>query len=78
MKQKTKELYIYSDLIQWVQQHANEWYKTIIDYFQSNKSVLLNRTMNATASIVDLVADFVIGIVASIYLLLEKEKTVVA
>lgn len=74
LKQKTKELYIYSDLIQWVQQHANEWYKTIIDYLQSNKSVLLNRTMNATASIVDLVADFVIGIVASIYLLLEKEK----
>lgn len=59
------------------QQLYNQWMtiqSNIVQYIQSNKSLLLSRTWNATTSVVGVLTELVIGFVAAVYLLLEKEE----
>lgn len=59
--------------LQLLQSRWQEAYQTVLTYIQDNKSLLLSRTWSATTSIVDQMTNFVIGLVAAIYLLLEKD-----
>ena len=59
------------------QQLYNQWMtiqSNIVQYIQSNKSLLLSRTWNATTSVVGVLTELVIGFVAAVYMLLEKEE----
>lgn len=74
LKQRTANMDLYADVIREIQKHISDAYQILIDYLQNNKNTLLSQTFNATASIVELITSFVIGVVAAIYLLLEKEQ----
>lgn len=59
------------------QQLYDQWMaiqNNIVQYIQTNKSLLLSRTWNATTSIVGVITELVIGFVAAVYLLLEKDE----
>lgn len=59
---------------QYLQARWSEFYSTAINFLYNNKSLLLSRTLNITASVVDIITNLVIGFVAAVYLLLEKER----
>lgn len=59
------------------QQLYDQWMamqNNIVQYIQSNKSLLLSRTWSATTSVVGVITELVIGFVAAVYLLLEKDE----
>lgn len=59
------------------QQLYDQWMaiqNNIVQYIQTNKSLLLSRTWNATTSVVGVITELVIGFVAAVYLLLEKDE----
>lgn len=59
------------------QQLYDQWMaiqNNIVQYIQTNKSLLLSRTWSATTSIVGVITELVIGFVAAVYLLLEKDE----
>lgn len=76
LQQKAQEFSFSAEELAFVQQQANEIYQTLLNYLQNNKKMLLEQTMLATASLVDVVASCVIGFVAAIYCLLEKHRLV--
>lgn len=76
LQQKAQEFAFSADELAFVQQQANEIYQTLLNYLQNNKKMLLEQTMLATASVVDVLTDCVIGFVAAIYCLLEKHRLV--
>ena len=71
---KSQELPLSQEELAFLQSQANDIYHTLLNYLQNNKSMLLSRTMSATASALDVLADIVIGIVAAIYILLDKQR----
>ena len=59
------------------QQLYDQWMaiqNNIVQYIQTNKSLLLSRTWNATTSVVGVITELVIGFVAAVYLLFEKDE----
>lgn len=76
LQQKAQDYAFSADELAFVQQQANEIYQTLLNYLQNNKRLLLEQTMLATASLVGLVTNCVIGMVAAIYCLLEKHRLV--
>lgn len=76
LQQKAQDFSLSADELAFVQQQANEVYKTLLNYLQNNKRLLLEQTVLATASVVQLVTDCVIGFVAAVYCLLEKHRLV--
>ncbi len=76
LQQKAQDFSLSADELAFLQQQANEAYKTLLSYLQNNKRLLLEQTMLATASLVDVLANCVIGFVAAIYCLLEKHRLV--
>lgn len=76
LQQKAQEFSFSADELAFVQAQANELYKTLLDYLQNNKRMLLEQTVLATASLIDIVTDCVIGFVAAVYCLLEKHRLV--
>lgn len=59
------------------QQLYDQWMaiqNNIVQYIQTNKSLLLSRTWSATTSVVGVITELVIGFVAAVYLLLEKDE----
>lgn len=76
LQQKAQEFSFSAEELAFVQQQANEIYQTLLNYLQNNKKMLLEQTMLATASLVDVVASCVIGFVAAVYCLLEKHRLV--
>lgn len=76
LQQKAQDYAFSADELAFVQQQANEIYQTMLNYLQNNKRLLLEQTMLATASLVEVVANCVIGLVAAIYCLLEKHRLV--
>lgn len=73
LQEKAVQFNVSQEDIAALQAQWNEGYRILIEYIQTNKSLLLSRTWSATTSVVDLVTNFVIGIVAAVYLLLEKD-----
>ena len=73
MQEKAVQFNISAEDMAAIQAQWAEAYKTLLEYIQTNKSLLLSRTWSATASAVDLLTNFVIGVVAAVYLLLEKD-----
>lgn len=59
---------------QYLQDRWQEFYNNAVGFIYDNKSLLLSRTLNVTASIVDVITNLVIGFVAAVYLLLDKER----
>lgn len=60
-----------------LQQLQEQWLvlqNNFLQYIQSNKSLLLSRTWSATTSVVGVITELVIGFVAAVYVLLEKEE----
>lgn len=58
------------------QQVQEQWLvlqNNFLQYIQSNKSLLLSRTWSATTSVVGVITELVIGFVAAVYFLLEKD-----
>lgn len=76
LQQKAQDYAFSAEELAFVQQQANEIYQTMLNYLQNNKRLLLEQTMLATASLVEVVANCVIGLVAAIYCLLEKHRLV--
>lgn len=76
LQQKAQEFAFSAEELAFVQQQANEIYQTLLNYLQNNKKMLLEQTVLATASVVDVLTDCVIGFVAAIYCLLEKHRLV--
>ena len=74
LQQKALDFSLSADEFAFVQQQADEFYHTLLNYLQNNKRMLLERTFLATASFVDVVADCVIGFVVAMYCLLEKHR----
>lgn len=74
MQQKTAAMTSYADFLQQAQSYATEGYKNLLAYLQDNKNTLLSQTFDATASLIEMLTSFVIGIVVAIYFLLEKEQ----
>ena len=59
-----------------VQAQAKEIYHTLLNYLQNNKRLLLEQTVSATASLLEVLTNCVIGFVAAVYCLLEKHRLV--
>lgn len=76
LQQKAQEFSFSAEELAFVQAQANELYKTLLDYLQNNKRMLLEQTVLATASLIDILTDCVIGFVAAVYCLLEKHRLV--
>lgn len=76
LQQKAQEFSFSADELAFVQAQANELYKTLLDYLQNNKRMLLEQTVLATASLIDVFTNCVIGFVAAVYCLLEKHRLV--
>lgn len=76
LQQKAQAYAFSAEELAFVQQQANEIYQTMLNYLQNNKRLLLEQTMLATASLVQVIANCVIGMVAAIYCLLEKHRLV--
>ncbi len=55
----------------------NEWKnfnRELLALWNENKSLLLSRTLNVTASLAGVITNFVLGVVFAIYILLDKER----
>ena len=76
LQQKAQECSFSADELAFVQAQANELYRTLLDYLQNNKRMLLEQTVLATASLIDVFTNCVIGFVAAVYCLLEKHRLV--
>lgn len=76
LQQKAQELAFSSDELAFVQAQAKEIYHTLLNYLQNNKRLLLEQTVSATASLLDVLTNCVIGFVAAVYCLLEKHRLV--
>ena len=76
LQQKAQEFAFSADELAFVQAQANEIYRTLLDYLQNNKRMLLEQTVLATASLIDVFTNCVIGFVAAVYCLLEKHRLV--
>ena len=76
LQQKAQEFAFSADELAFVQAQANELYRTLLDYLQNNKRMLLEQTVLATASLIDVFTNCVIGFVAAVYCLLEKHRLV--
>lgn len=74
LQQKAQEFAFSADELAFVQEQAKEVYHTLLNYLQNNKRLLLEQTMMATASVVQVLTESVIGFVAAIYCLLEKHR----
>lgn len=76
LQQKAQELAFSTDELAFVQAQAKEIYHTLLNYLQNNKRLLLEQTVSATASLLDVLTNCVIGFVAAVYCLLEKHRLV--
>ena len=76
LQQKSQELAFSPDELAFVQAQAKEIYHTLLNYLQNNKRLLLEQTVSATASLLDVLTNCVIGFVAAVYCLLEKHRLV--
>jgi len=76
LQEKAAQFNMFEDDFLYLQKQWNNAYETIFKFIQDNKSLLLSRTWIATTTVVDVVANFAIGIVAAVYLLLEKDVLV--
>lgn len=76
LQQKAQELAFSPDELDFVQAQAKEIYHTLLNYLQNNKRLLLEQTVSATASLLDVLTNCVIGFVAAVYCLLEKHRLV--
>lgn len=76
LQQKAQELSFSPDELAFVQAQAKEIYHTMLNYLQNNKRLLLEQTVSATASLLDVLTNCVIGFVAAVYCLLEKHRLV--
>lgn len=76
LQQKAQELSFSPDELAFVQAQAKEIYHTLLNYLQNNKRLLLEQTVSATASLLDVLTNCVIGFVAAVYCLLEKHRLV--
>lgn len=74
LQQKAQELAFSPDELAFVQAQAKEIYHTLLNYLQNNKRLLLEQTVSATASLLDVLTNCVIGFVAAVYCLLEKHR----
>ncbi len=73
LQEKAAQLNMFEGEFLYLQSQWNNAYENIFKFIQDNKSFLLSRTWIATTTIVDVVINFTIGIVAAVYLLLEKD-----
>ena len=73
LQEKAAQFNMFEDDFLYLQKQWNNAYETIFKFIQDNKSLLLSRTWIATTTVVDVVTNFAIGIVAAVYLLLEKD-----
>jgi len=73
LQEKANQFNMFEDDFLYLQKQWNNAYETIFKFIQDNKSLLLSRTWIATTTVVDVVTNFAIGIVAAVYLLLEKD-----
>lgn len=76
LQQKSQELAFSPDELAFVQAQAKEIYHTLLNYLQNNKRLLLEQTVSATASLLEVLTNCVIGFVAAVYCLLEKHRLV--
>ena len=76
LQQKAQERAISPDELAFVQAQAKEIYHTLLNYLQNNKRLLLEQTVSATASLLEVLTNCVIGFVAAVYCLLEKHRLV--
>lgn len=74
LQQKAQELAFSPDELAFVQAQAKEIYHTLLNYLQNNKRLLLEQTVSATASLLEVLTNCVIGFVAAVYCLLEKHR----
>ena len=73
LQEKAAQFNMFEDDFLYLQKQWNNAYQTLFQFIQDNKSLLLSRTWIATTTVVDVVTNFAIGIVAAVYLLLEKD-----
>ncbi len=73
LQEKAAQFNMFEDDFLYLQTQWNNAYQNIFKFIQDNKSFLLSRTWIATTTILDVVINFTIGIVAAVYLLLEKD-----
>ena len=76
LQQKAQELAFSPDELAFVQAQAKEIYHTLLNYLQNNKRLLLEQTVSATALLLDVLTNCVIGFVVAVYCLLEKHRLV--
>ena len=76
LQQKAQELAFSPDELAFVQAQAKEIYHTLLNYLQNNKRLLVEQTVSATASLLEVLTNCVIGFVAAVYCLLEKHRLV--
>ena len=76
LQHKAQELAFSPDELAFVQAQAKEIYHTLLNYLQNNKRLLLEQTVSATASLLEVLTNCVIGFVAAVYCLLEKHRLV--
>ena len=76
LQQKAQELAFSPDELAFMQAQAKEIYHTLLNYLQNNKRLLLEQTVSATASLLEVLTNCVIGFVAAVYCLLEKHRLV--
>lgn len=76
LQQKAQELAFSPDELAFVQAQAKEIDHTLLNYLQNNKRLLLEQTVSATASLLEVLTNCVIGFVAAVYCLLEKHRLV--
>lgn len=76
LQQKAQELAFSPDELAFVQAQVKEIYHTLLNYLQNNKRLLLEQTVSATASLLEVLTNCVIGFVAAVYCLLEKHRLV--
>ena len=73
LQEKATQFNMFEDDFLYLQKQWNNLYETVFQFIQDNKSLLLSRTWIATTTVLDVVTNFAIGIVAAVYLLLEKD-----
>ena len=73
LQEKATQFNMFEDDFLYLQKQWNNLYQTVFQFIQDNKSLLLSRTWIATTTVLDVVTNFAIGIVAAVYLLLEKD-----
>ena len=71
---KSQEQQLSQEELAFLQSQANDIYHAVLNYLQNNKRMLLSRTVSATASVLDVLTDLVIGIVAAMYILWDKQR----